>query len=268
MTVLTVLFVAIGGFIGGEQGAIIAFLFAAGTNFFAYWFSAKMVLKKYQAQEVNSPDDRLYRAVASLIPEYGLPMPKVYIIPQNSPNAFATGRNPKNAAVAATQGILNILDDDEICGVMAHELAHVRNRDMLTGTIAATLAGAITMISQFSVMGSRGSARSNPLIMILIMIIAPMAAMIVKMAISRSREFLADKGGAEISGKPLALASALRKLHNGSSQIPLKNGNPAHSHMFIVNPLLGGLGRMFASHPPVNERIQKLQKIAANKLIN
>ena len=266
MTVLTVFFVFIGGLLGGKEGAIIAFVIAAGTNFFAYWFSAKMVLKKYRAQEVTSSNDRLYRIVEKLIPKSGLPMTKVYIIPQDTPNAFATGRNPKHAAVAATQGIINLLDDDELSGVMAHELTHVKNRDMLTGTIAATLAGAITMLSQFAMISARGTRRVNPLMMIPVLILAPLVAMFVRMAISRTREFSADRGGAEISGKPLGLASALAKLNQGVANIPLQNGNPAHSHMFIVNPFLGGLGKLFASHPPVKERIDRLQEIATGRI--
>ncbi len=267
MTVLTVFFVFVGGLLGGKEGAIIAFIFAAGTNFFAYWFSDKMVLKRYRAQEVTTPQNRLYRVVQELIPKSGLPMPKVYVIPQESPNAFATGRNPRHAAVAATQGILNILNDDELSGVMAHELSHVKNRDMLTGTIAATLAGAITMLSQFAMISARGSRRSNPLLMIPVLILAPLVAMFVRMTISRVREFAADKGGSEISGKPLGLASALAKLHNGVQRNPLQNGNPAHSNLFIVNPFLGGgLQKLFASHPPVEQRIEKLNEIAKVKI--
>lgn len=266
MTVLTVFFVFVGGLLGGKEGVIIAFIIAAGTNFFAYWFSDKMVLKRYRAQEVTSTQSRLYRIVQNLISKADLPMPKVYIIPQSTPNAFATGRNPKHAAVAATQGIIELLNDDELSGVMAHELTHVKNRDMLTGTIAATLAGAITMLSQFAMISSRGSRRSNPLLMIPVLILAPLVAIFVRMAISRTREFAADRGGAEISGKPLGLANALAKLHNGVAHNPLQNGNPAHSHLFIVNPFLGGgLQKLFSSHPPVEERISKLQEIASGR---
>lgn len=265
MTVLTVIFVLVGGLLGGREGAVIAFGFAAVTNFFAYWFSDKMVLKRYRAQEVTSPDERLYRIVHNLISKANLPMPKVYIIPQSTPNAFATGRNPKHAAVAATQGIINLLDDDELSGVMAHELTHVKNRDMLTGTIAATFAGAITMLSQFAMFSARGSRRQNPLLMLVVLIFAPLVAMFVRMAISRTREFAADRGGAEISGKPLSLASALAKLHQGVQMHPLQNGNPAHSHLFIMNPFAGGLSKLFASHPPVEERIRRLKEIAAGR---
>ncbi len=262
MIVLTVLFIAVGSILGGKEGAIIAFTIATITNFFAYWFSDKMVLKRYNAQEISSPDDRLFNIVQNLRRKADLPMPKVYIIPQSTPNAFATGRSPKHAAVAATEGIINILNDDELSGVMAHELTHVKNRDMLTGTIAATFAGAITMLSQFAMISARGSKRSNPLLMIPVLILAPLVALFVRMAISRVREFAADRGGAEISGKPIGLATALAKLHEGVSRIPLQNGNPAHSNLFIVNPFLGGgLQRLFASHPPVEERIQKLKEI-------
>ena len=194
-------------------------------------------------------------------------MPKVYIIPEQTPNAFATGRNPKHAAVAATEGILNLLDDKELSGVMAHELAHVKHRDILISTVAATFAGAIAMLGQFGMISARGSRRSNPLLMIPVLILAPLVAMFVRMTISRVREFAADKGGAELSGKPLGLATALAKLHNGVARNPLQNGNPAHSNLFIVNPFLGGgLKKLFASHPPVEQRIKKLNAIASGKI--
>jgi heat shock protein HtpX len=264
MAVLTTLFVAAGSLLAGKEGAIIAFIIALFTNFFAFWFSGKMVLKRYNAQEISSPDNRLYNIVKNLSAKADLPIPKVYIVPQSTSNAFATGRSPKHAAVAATEGIINILNDDELSGVMAHELTHVKNRDMLTGTIAATFAGAITMLSQFAMISARGSKRSNPLLMIPVLILAPLVAMFVRMAISRVREFAADKGGAEISGKPLSLASALAKLHEGVSRNPLQNGNPAHSNLFIVNPFGGGgLQKLFASHPPVEDRIRKLREIAS-----
>lgn len=266
MTVLTVLLVWIGGMLGGGQGAVIAFIIAGGMNLFSYWFSDKLILKRYQAQELGPKDDhRLYKTVAELVPKAGLPMPKVFLIPQSSPNAFATGRNPKNAAVAATEGILNILDDDELAGVMAHELAHVRNRDILTATIAATMAGAITMLGQFARFGSIGGSRGrqNPILLILILVAAPLVAMILRMMISRVREYSADRGGAEIGRNPLSLASALGKLTAGAQRQPLQRGNPSHAHMFIVNPFFGGgLSRLFASHPPMDERIRRLQELA------
>ncbi|MDZ7264417.1 MAG: zinc metalloprotease HtpX [candidate division KSB1 bacterium] len=267
MLVLTLLFVWFGGELGGGRGAFLAFLVAAGMNFFAYWFSDKMVLRQYRAREVG-PDDNspLYRIVSNLAQKAKLPMPKVYVIPEQAPNAFATGRNPQHAAVAATEGILNLLNEDELSGVMAHELAHVRHRDMLTGTIAATFAGALAMMAQFARFGmaSRDSrSRSNPLAMVLLMIAAPLAGMIIRSMISRTREYAADAGGAEISGKPLGLASALNKLQQGAQRFTLAHGNPAHAHMFTVNPFMGGLQRLFATHPPIEERIRRLQIMAA-----
>ncbi|MFC2085408.1 zinc metalloprotease HtpX [Bacteroidota bacterium] len=261
MTILTVLFVWIGSIIGGTEGAVIAFLIAAAMNFFSYWFSDKMVLRRYKGREVGQEDNsRLYNVVSELSQKANLPMPRVFQIPEKSPNAFATGRNPEHAAVAATDGILKILTDDELKGVMAHELAHVRNRDILIGTIAATFAGAITVLAQFARFGGRRN--SNPIITLLIVIGAPLAAILIRMAISRVREYSADKEGAEISGKPLGLANALYKLKHGVAKFPLKNGNPAHSHMFIVNPFLGGLQKMFSTHPPVDERIRRLEAIS------
>jgi heat shock protein HtpX len=262
MTGLTVLFVWLGGQLGGKQGAVAAFVIAAGMNFYSYWFSDKMVLKRYRAQELHAEDGSgLYRMVAELADRAELPMPKVYIIPEQTPNAFATGRNPQHAAVAATQGILKILNKDELAGVMAHELAHVKHRDILTSTIAATFAGAITMLSQFARFGA-GNRRQNPIAGVLLLIGAPLAAMIIRFAISRAREFAADAGGAEISGKPLALASALRNLQEGVRRTPLADGNPAHAHLFIVNPFLGGMQKLFSTHPPTEERIDRLQRIA------
>lgn len=272
MTVLTVIFVWVGGEVGGRQGAFIAFLAAAAMNFYAYWFSHKLVLRQYRAQEVGPEDNsRLYKIVASLVQKANLPMPKVYIIPEQTPNAFATGRNPQHAAVAATEGILRILDDDEVAGVMAHELAHVRHRDMLTGTIAATFAGALAMLGQFARYGAAArdpNRRQNPLGMIFILVGAPLAGLIIRSMISRTREFAADAGGAEISGKPRGLASALNKIHQAVQRIPLLRGNAAHAHMFIVNPFLGGLQKLFATHPPIEERIQRLEAIAAGRRIN
>ena len=264
MTVLTVLFVWLGGALAGRGGAVLAFVVAAGMNFFAYWKSDKMVLKHYRARELGPEDgSRLYGMVAELAPRAGLPMPKVYLIPDRAPNAFATGRNPRHAAVAATEGIVGMLDEDELAGVMAHELAHVRNRDILTGTIAATFAGAIAMLAQvarFGAAGGQQQRRANPLGLILIVVAAPLAAMILRMAVSRTREYAADKGGAEISGRPLGLASGLEKISQAAQHLPLQRLNPAHSHMFIVSPFLGaGLARLFASHPPAEERIRRLR---------
>ncbi len=267
MVLLTILFVVIGGAVGGREGAVTAFLFAAAMNFFSYWFSDKIILKRYAASQVGPEDQsRLYGIVAELARKAGLPMPKVFLIPERNPNAFATGRNPEHAAVAATEGILEILDDDELSGVMAHELAHVKHRDILTGTIAATFAGAIAMLGQFARfgVGSR-DRRSNPLGTLLIVIGAPLGAMLIRMAVSRVREYAADEGGAEISGKPLALANALGKLHRGVQAFPLTRGNPAHSHMFIMNPFFGGLQRLFSTHPPTEERIMRLRLIAGKE---
>ncbi len=264
MVALTVLFVLVGGFVGGRQGAVMAFVLAAGMNFVSYWISDKLVLRRYRAQEIGPEDrSRLYPMVADLAQKAGLPMPRVFLIPEQTPNAFATGRNPEHAAVAATLGIMEILSDDELAGVMAHELAHVKNRDILTGTIAATFAGAIATLGQIARFGVGGrSRRSNPIGLLLIVVAAPLGAMLLRMAISRTREYAADRGGSEISGTPLALASALGKLQLGARRIPISRGNPAHSHMFIVNPFVGGLQRLFSTHPPMEERIRRLKLLA------
>jgi heat shock protein HtpX len=224
-----------------------------------------MVLKRYRAAEITAEDGSgLYTMVADLAKRAGLPMPKVFLVPEDTPNAFATGRNPNHAAVAATRGILRLLEKDELEGVMAHELAHVKNRDILTGTIAATFAGAIATLGQFARYGTAGRSRNNnPLGMILIMVGAPLGAMLLRMAISRVREYAADRGGAEICGKPLSLARALAKLHRGARQIPIsRRGNPAHANMFIVNPFIGGLQKLFSTHPPMEERIRRLEAMA------
>jgi len=264
MALLTVLFVWIGGALGGKQGALIAFIAAAVMNFGGYWFSDKLVLRRYKAREAGPEDNsRLYGIVSSLAVNANLPMPKVYVIPEKTPNAFATGRDPKHAAVAATEGIINMLDDNELAGVMAHELTHVKNRDILTSTIAATFAGAIAMMAQFArFSGGSSRARQNPVMLIFIIIGAPLAAILIKMLVSRIREYAADAGGARISGQPLALANALNKLHYGVQKHPLTNGNPAHSHMFIINPFFGGMQKLFATHPPVDERIKRLEAMA------
>jgi len=250
---------------GGQNGAIMALIFAGGMNFFSYWFSDKMVLRRYRAEEVgpNHPSG-LYEMVERLAMNAELPMPKVYIIPENTPNAFATGRNPENAAVAATQGILNLLDENELAGVMAHELAHVKHRDILTSSITATLAGAITAVTQFGRFAGGTGRNRNPIGSLLILVGAPLVATIIRMGISRVREYEADRGGAEISGQPLALANALNKLQTGVAKYPLRNGNPAHSHMFIVNPFLGlgGMQRLFTTHPPTDERIRRLEELS------
>jgi len=271
LSLLTVLMVLMGSAIGGKSGMVFAFFMAAAMNFFSYWFSDKIVLKMYGAQEIGEHDQpAFYDMVRRLALQAGLPMPKVYIIPDDSPNAFATGRNPGHAAVAATEGILRILSPEELEGVMAHELAHVQNRDILVGSIAATFAGAISMIGNMLQWGAMlGGGRSDDdegggFIGSLVMaIIAPIAAMLIQMAVSRSREYLADESGARICGRPLALASALRKLHNASQLIPLHDARPATAHMFIVNPLTGSaLMNMFSTHPPMEERIARLEGMA------
>jgi len=258
---MSALLLFIGESLGGAQGLVIGFLFAVGTNFFSYWFSDKIVLSMYRAQQVG-PESRLYQLVSRLAERAGLPMLKVYIIPDASPNAFATGRNPNHAAVAATEGILNILSDDELAGVIAHELAHVKHRDILTSSVAATLAAAIMMISRFAMFfgGSRSNDRegSNPIALIATIILAPIAAMLIQAAISRSREFDADAGGASIAGSPHGLVSALRKIESASKAIPM-DANPATAHMFIIKPFsMGGLGSLFSTHPPTEQRISAL----------
>lgn len=270
IAVMTALFMAVGWFIGGQSGMLIAFLVALGMNVFAYWNSDKMVLSMQNAHEVDPGQaPELYRMVETLAGRAGLPTPRVYIIDTDQPNAFATGRNPQNAAVAVSSGLLRTLNQDELAGVIAHELTHVRNRDTLTMTITATLAGAISMLAQFGLFFGGGNRRDNPLggIGALLMVfLAPLAAGLVQMAISRTREYEADKGGAEISGEPMALASALLKISDAAGRtvnIPAER-NPAMAHMYIFNPLRGaGMDNLFATHPAVENRIAQLQQIAA-----
>ena len=272
LTALTVLFVAVGYAIGGQGGMIIAFGFALVMNFISYWFSDKIVLKMYKAQPVEEKDaPRLVGMVHRLAAQAGIPAPRVYVIPTPSPNAFATGRNPANGVVVFSQGILDLLSDDELEGVAAHELSHIKNRDILTSTIAATIAGAIGMMASmakwgaiFGGFGGRDDREGGGGIigLLAMAIVAPIAAMFVQMAISRSREYAADATGAQVSGKPLSLANALRKLHAGAERRPL-NANPATAHMFIVNPLSGrSLMQLFSTHPPVEERIARLEGMA------
>ena len=264
---LSGILLALGELLGGSQGLVTAFGFAVLMNFVSYWFSDKIVLKMYRAQEVG-PDHKLSIMTRRLATQAQLPMPKVYVIPDASPNAFATGRNPSHAAVAATEGIMRLLNDQELEGVIAHELAHVKHRDILISSVAATVAAAIMMVArmaQFAAMFGGGGSRddrggSNPIAMIATIIFAPMAAMLVQAAISRSREFLADAGGARIAGSPHGLINALRKLEMGSKQIPL-DANPATAHMFIIKPFsAGGLLSMFSTHPPTEQRIQALME--------
>jgi heat shock protein HtpX len=260
MTVLTVGLVLVGGWFGGRGGALMALVIAGAMNFGSYFFSDKIVLKMYRAREVTRAEaPALYEIVEGLSRRAGLPIPRVAIIPGQQPNAFATGRNPEHAVVAATEGILGILDRDEIEGVMAHELAHVRNRDMLISSVAATLAGAIMVLARFGLFFGGGDRdRGGGALALLVVILAPIAAMIIQAAISRSREFAADAGGAEISGKPRALASALQKLEATAKRVPLA-GNPATAHMFIVHPFRGGgITKLFSTHPPTEERVARL----------
>ena len=267
---MTALFMFVGFLIGGRAGMMIAFVIAAGMNFFSYWNSDRMVLSAYRAQEVderNAPE--FFRIVRDLAGNAGLPMPKVYLYDSPQPNAFATGRNPDNAAVAASTGLLSALSPEEVAGVMAHELAHIQNRDTLTMTITATLAGAISMLGNFAFFfGGNRDNNSNPLGfigVIVAMIVAPLAAMLVQMAISRTREYSADRRGAEICGNPLWLASALGKIARGAAQVPNYDAerNPATAHMFIINPLSGErMDNLFSTHPNTENRIAALQDMA------
>jgi heat shock protein HtpX len=269
MAGLTMLFMAVGFMLGREQGLILAFFAAAAMNLFSYWNADKMVLRMTGARQVSEADaPQLHRMVARLAANAQLPMPKVYIIDTDQPNAFATGRNPANSAVAATRGLLQSLTSDEIEGVMAHELAHVKNRDTSIMAFAGTMAGAISMLTQFGFLFGRGDNRSNPMGpigAIAMMILAPLAAMIVQMAISRSREYAADRMGAEISGKPMALASALQRISDLAHERPnsAAERNPAMAHLFIINPLAGiGTDALFSTHPKTENRIRELQKLA------
>jgi heat shock protein HtpX len=271
LAALTALFLVIGGAIGGNQGLFIAFVFALLMNFASYWFSDKIVLSMYGAREVSlneAPD--LYRLVQRLAQLAGIPMPRVYIIPSDAPNAFATGRNPQHGAVAVTEGILRTLDTDELAGVLAHELGHIRNRDTLIMTVAATLAGAITMLAHMAQWGAifgfgrrdeEDSGGGGMLSLLFMAILAPIAATLIQLAISRSREYFADSTGAAIAGSPSSLARALEKLHYASQRLPM-DANPATAHLFIVNPLTGGsLVNLFSTHPPIEERIRRLRRI-------
>ncbi len=269
MVTLTLMLVAIGGLLGGKSGMTFALIMAFGMNFITYWFSDKIVLKMYGAKPVTEAEaPELYGIVRRLAHRAGLPMPKVCIMNEDQPNAFATGRNPSHGTVAVTTGIMRILSREELEGVIAHELAHIKHRDILVSTVAATIAGAISYLAQMAqwamIFGGRHDDEeggSNPIAAIVMMIVGPIAAMMVQMAISRSREYGADAGGARIAGNPMYLASALRKLHMASQRIPM-DANPATSHMFIVNPLSGGgLLRLFSTHPPIEERIARLESM-------
>jgi heat shock protein HtpX len=269
MAGIMALFGAVGGVIGGQQGMLLALLFGGGMNVWAYWFSDRMVLRMYRARQVDaSTEPYLYNMVRELAGRAGLPMPKVYVIDEAQPNAFATGRNPEHAAVAATTGIIRMLSERELRGVMAHELTHVRNRDILISTISATVAGAISALAQFGLFfgGSNDEDRPNPVVSIIVMLLAPIAGMLIQMAISRTREFGADRGGAEISGDPQALASALGKIDAYARGIPMHaaEAHPETAQMMIMNPLSGGRMRgLFSTHPATEERIARLRAMAA-----
>lgn len=271
MTLMMVLFLIVGSALGGETGLIIAFVFSLALNFGSYWFSDKIVLKMYRAKEVKREDNpRLYDSVAMLAEKANLPMPKVYIADNPTPNAFATGRNPDNAAVAVTSGILRILDQKELEGVLAHELAHIKNRDILIGTITATLVGTITFLARMAgyamLFGGRDRDSGQAVTSLVLLILSPIVAVLIQLAISRSREYVADEGGANICGQPLALAGALGKLQSANKQIPMRNADTSSAHMFIVSPFAGkSMMKLFSTHPPVEERIKRLQEIAAGR---
>jgi heat shock protein HtpX len=269
LAVLTAMLVLIGGAIGGQQGMVIAFVIALVMNFVSYWFSDKMVLAAYGAQPIDeAAAPRLYAIVRRLATRADIPMPRVYLVPSETPNAFATGRSPQHAVVAVTEGIMRILDEEELEGVLAHELSHVKNRDVLISTIAATLAGAITYLAHMAQWAAMFGGRSrddeeggsNPIAMILLAILAPIAALLVQMAVSRSREFQADATGAKVAGRPWGLATALEKLQMANQAMPMADATPATAHLFIVNPLSGKtLMRLFSTHPPLEERIARLR---------
>jgi heat shock protein HtpX len=269
MAAITALFMAIGSFVGGRQGMIFALMLAVGLNFFSYWFSDKLVLKMYNAREVDETSaPQFYRMIQELAQKARLPMPRVYVIDEAAPNAFATGRNPEHAAVAATTGIMQVLTERELRGVMAHELTHVAHRDILLSTISATMAGAISMLANFAMFfgGRDNEGRpANPIAGLLVALLAPLAASLIQMAISRAREFEADRGGAELSGDPRALASALQKIHAFArgTPMPAAERNPATAQMMIMNPLRGGgLTGLFSTHPSTEERVARLLAMA------
>lgn len=269
MGTLTILLILLGGSLGGRSGATFAFIFSLGMNLFSYWFSDSIVLKMYKAQEVNE-GSVLYETVKKLSLKADLPMPKVYIINQNQPNAFATGRNAKHAAVACTTGLIDILDEKELMGVIGHELAHVKNKDILIGTLAASVAGAITYLSHIARWGAMFSGRDDEdnnggISALFLAILAPIAAMFVQMAISRTREYRADEIGSKICGNPFYLANALKKLELWSTNIKM-DANPSTAHMFIVNPLKGkSIMSLFSTHPSTEDRVKKLEELAINK---
>ena len=268
MAIMMILFLFVGYLIGGSTGMTIAFIFSLLMNFGSYWFSDKVVLSMYRAKQVTKDTaPNLYTIVEELTQEANLPMPKVYVIEDATPNAFATGRNPENAAIAATTGILRILDSNELRGVLSHELSHVKHRDILIGTIAV---GTITYVAQIAgwalMFGGRAGDDENGISSLFLIILAPIVAVLLQLAVSRSREYMADESGAEISKQPLSLASALQKLSKANEMKAVNNATPATAHMFIVNPLSGsGLMKLFSTHPPIEERIKRLQELAAGE---
>jgi heat shock protein HtpX len=267
MAAIMALFGMVGAVLGGGQGMLLALMFGLGVNLWAYWFSDTMVLKLYRAQEVDATSaPQLYNTVGELAARAGLPMPKVYLIDEAQPNAFATGRNPEHAAVAATTGILQLLSARELRAVLAHELSHVRHRDILTSTITASIAGAISTLANFGMFfGGRNNDNRNPLVALVVLILAPIAAVLIQLAISRGREYEADRGGAELSGDPHALADALAKIDRHAKGLPLETAeaHPATAHMMIINPLSGGgLAGLFSTHPPTEERVHRLLAMA------
>jgi len=267
MAAIMALFGMVGAVLGGGQGMLLALMFGLGVNLWAYWFSDTMVLKLYRAQQVDATSaPQLYNTVGELAARAGLPMPKVYLIDEAQPNAFATGRNPEHAAVAATTGILQLLSARELRAVLAHELSHVRHRDILTSTITASIAGAISTLANFGMFfGGRNNDNRNPLVALVVLILAPIAAVLIQLAISRGREYEADRGGAELSGDPRALADALAKIDRYAKGLPLETAeaHPATAHMMIINPLSGGgLAGLFSTHPPTEERVHRLLAMA------
>jgi heat shock protein HtpX len=281
MTLIMMLFLVVGYALGGQTGLVIAFIFSLAMNFASYWFSDKIVLSMYHAREITPGDNvQLYNLVGTLAKRANIPMPRLYVIDSETPNAFATGRNPENAVVAITTGIVKILNKEELAGVIAHELGHVKNRDILIGSIAATLVGTITFIAEmagwaamFGGFGGRSddddNGGGNIFTTLLLIILAPIAATLLQLAISRSREYIADASGAEISGNPNALASALNKLVAVNEAVPMQNARPASAHLFIVSPLSGGVAAsLFSTHPPIEKRVEKLQELSrTNKYV-
>jgi heat shock protein HtpX len=268
---LTGLFLAVGGILGGQGGLVIAFVFAIVMNVGSYWFSDKIVLSMYRAQEVGQQQaPQLHRIVSELAQAAGIPRPKIAIVPVATPNAFATGRDPDHGVVAVTQGILQILNEEELKGVLAHEMGHIKNRDTLIQCLAATIAGAVMMLASmarwamlFGGVGNRDDGDNNPLVFLAMAIFAPFAALLIQMAISRTREFEADKAGAQFSHNPDALANALVKLHNTVQKHPMRGASPSTSHLFIVNPFKGGVAGLFSTHPPMAERVKRLRSMRA-----